>query len=119
MTKTVFSDDKKLTRFIGGKYEKSSKSESIVTIEDEFVFSFCGNLTIYRQNQQEIATFNRYQKLMGKHTTIDTVMRFDVAGEKQYLKAAKTGVIISPSGKRFVENDFECNKNGDLVEAWL
>ena len=111
----VFSDDKKLARYTGGKYEKSVKNEDIVVIEDEFVFSIAGNLAIYRQNQQEITTFNRYQKMMGKHTTIDTVMRFDTIKQKPYLKAAKTEVIISPSGKRFVQNSFERGKNGELI----
>ena len=50
------------------------------------------------------------------HTTIDTVMTFDIANNKPYLKEAQTGIKISPE-KEYAENHFRYDENGKLIEA--
>jgi len=113
-----FSDSGNLQRLIEGKYEKTTKKGSRDITESIYTFSPDGYLSTYKQNKQEINGFNRSGVLKGRYTTIDTIMNFDVAGKKPYLKEAKSGIQILSNGTVFdVESSFKYDENGKLIEA--
>ena len=111
-----FYDKKSLVRYIEGKHiQEMDKNERAIVTPREFVFSPLGNLMIYRENQRDISAYNRYQELSGEFTTIDMALYFDTFGKKTYLKKAKNGIIASPSGNRFVKDEFIFDSRGKLV----
>lgn len=111
-----FSQEGKLLRHIRGKYQESSKKEIRDIKDEDFKFSIKGGLFLYRKNQREIKSFNKYQEPQGTYATVDTIMRFDTEGKKPFLKHVSKGFILSSeSGKSRIEEQFEYDKNGKLI----
>ena len=112
----IFCYDKKaISRITQGKHSEIGKKQCIEITPKEFVFLPSQKLAIYREDYRVVSTYNKSQEFLGKFTTIKTAMHFNTTSARPVLETAKTGVFISPSGKRFYENDFKFGGNESLV----
>lgn len=112
----IYSFEKNsLTKYVKGKHTQIQKRDVITIIPNEYIFTPCGNLFIYREDHRTTKAYNRSQELLGTFTTIGTVMNFNTANNKTRLEQARGGIFMSPSGKRFEEYNFKFDKNGNPV----
>ena len=110
-----YFDKKALSKAIQGKHTEIEKRQTTTITPREYVFSPTGKLMIYREDYKVINAYNRSEELLGDFTTIKTAMHFNISNSHPILEKARTGVFISPSGKRFFEGDFKFDENENLV----
>lgn len=116
----IFSDDGKIKKLREGQetqYTGRRNQKRIDITEGIYTFSPDGHLLTCKQRQEKTTKYDEeFAEYMIDHTTIDTVMTFDIANNRPYLKEARTGIKISPE-KEYAENHFRYDENGKLIEA--
>ena len=115
----IFSDDGKLEKFIEGQEDEYTKRKSFDITEGVYTFSPNGYLLTYKQSQEDVCKFDddsRWEPLID-HTTVSTVMTFDVTDGKPYLKEAQTGIKVLSDKTKYTESYFRYDKNGKLIKA--
>lgn len=118
----IFSDDGKLEKLIEGQEDEYTKRNSFDITEGVYTFSPNGYLLTYKQSQEKVCKFDfddedAWWEPSIDHTTVDTIMNFDVVGDKPYLKEARTGMKILSDETTYLENYFKYDENGNLLVA--
>jgi len=103
-----------LMKVIQGKTEEVQKLQRTTTIPREFRFSVNGSLSLYRENCKIDETYGKGEKETSAIESAGCIMEF-CDSKNTYLKKAKVGLLTVSENVASIEDEFEFDKQGNLI----